>query len=275
MPFPLDLNLDDPHNEKNKKTKKQKNLLRSPPSPGGSSSKNNSRAGKFGSQDRRVTDTLLVANGVVFALQLLTRQRLTVMGAKINPAIRAGEWWRLLTPVLLHGNLLHLATNNFALNSLGPLTERLSGRKRFAAVYVAAGVAGSLASFAMSPAPAVGASGAIFGVGGALAVFFWRHRDYFGKASDQVLNELGRSLALNVGMGFVVANVDNWGESFFPPSIRSPRVFPPPQRIQKKTHPVFSLSLSPATFKKQKQFRPRRRPGRWRAHRPAPGPQDG
>ena len=197
------------------------------------------------------------------------------MGAKINPAIRAGEWWRLLTPVLLHGNLLHLATNNFALNSLGPLTERLSGRTRFAAVYVAAGVAGSLASFAMSPAPAVGASGAIFGVGGALAVFFWRHRDYFGKASDQVLNELGRSLALNVGMGFVVANVDNWGESFFPPSIRSPRVFPPPQRIQKKTHPLFSLSLSPATFKKQKQFRPRRRPGRWRAHRPAPGPQDG
>jgi len=188
----------------------------------------------------------------VFALQLLTRQRLTVMGAKINPAIRAGEWWRLLTPVLLHGNLLHLATNNFALNSLGPLTERLSGRTRFAAVYVAAGVAGSLASFAMSPAPAVGASGAIFGVGGALAVFFWRHRDYFGKASDQVLNELGRSLALNVGMGFVVANVDNWGESFFPPSIRSPRVFPPLREFKKKLTLCFlSLSL-PRDFQKTK-----------------------
>ena len=117
--------------------------------------------------------------------------------------------------MMLHGNLLHLATNNFALNSLGPLTERLSGHGRFAAVYAAAGVAGSLASFAFSPAPAVGASGAIFGVGGALAVFFWRHRDYFGKASDQVLAQLGQSLALNVGMGFVVANVDNWGEFFF------------------------------------------------------------
>lgn len=80
-------------------------------------------------------------------------------------------------------------------------------------MYVAAGVAGSLASFAFSPAPAVGASGAIFGVGGALAVFFYRHRDYFGKASDQVLAQLGQSLALNVGMGFIVSNVDNWGES--------------------------------------------------------------
>lgn len=146
-------------------------------------------------------------------MQALSRQRLTVWGAKINPAIRAGEWWRLLTPVLLHGNLLHLATNNFALNSLGPLTERLSGHRRFVAVYVAAGVAGSLASFAFSPAPAVGASGAIFGVGGALAVFFYRHRDYFGKASDQVLAQLGQSLALNVGLGFIVSNVDNWGES--------------------------------------------------------------
>ena len=183
-----------------------------PPSPDGSNSNNKSRTGKFGSPERRVTDALLVANGLVFLLQVLTRQRLTVWGAKINPAIRAGEWWRLVTPMLLHGNLLHLATNNFALNSLGPLTEQLSGHKRFAAVYVAAGVAGSLASFAFSPAPAVGASGAIFGVGGALAVFFWRHRDYFGKASDQVLAQLGQSLALNVGMGFIVANVDNWGE---------------------------------------------------------------
>ena len=207
-------------NTHTKKTKK--NLFSRAPSPPPSSSpgnnKNNnasSRTGKFGSPERRVTDALLVANGLVFLLQVLTRQRLTVWGAKINPAIRAGEWWRLLTPVMLHGNLLHLATNNFALNSLGPLTERLSGHGRFAAVYAAAGVAGSLASFAFSPAPAVGASGAIFGVGGALAVFFWRHRDYFGKASDQVLAQLGQSLALNVGMGFVVANVDNWGEFFF------------------------------------------------------------
>lgn len=183
-----------------------------PPPPEGSSK--NSRTGKFGSPERRVTDSLLVANGLVFLLQMLTRQRLTVWGAKINPAIKAGEWWRLLTPVLLHGNLLHLATNNFALNNLGPLTEQLSGHGRFVAVYVAAGVAGSLASFAFSPAPAVGASGAIFGVGGALAVFFYRHRNYFGKASDQILRQLGQSLALNVGMGFIVSNVDNWGEFF-------------------------------------------------------------
>ena len=61
-------------------------------------------------------------------------------------AIAAGELWRLLTPALLHGNALHLATNNYALNSLGPLIERVSGRPRFLAVYTLAAVAGTAAA---------------------------------------------------------------------------------------------------------------------------------
>ena len=116
---------------------------------------------------------------------------------------------------MLHADVLHLAANTLSLNNLGPLAERLSGRRRFAAVYAAAGVASSLASFAFNPAPAVGASGAIFGVGGALAVFFWRHRKYYGKASDQVLAQLGQNLALNVWYGSAVAKVDNWGKDVF------------------------------------------------------------
>lgn len=108
---------------------------------------------------------------------------------------------------------MHLATNNYALSNLGPLVERLSGTKRFAVVYVASAVAGTLASYAATPVASVGASGAIFGLGGALAVFFWRHRDYFGKASDAVLAQLGQSLAVNVVMGLVVSNVDNWGHA--------------------------------------------------------------
>lgn len=56
-------------------------------------------------------------------------------------------------------------------------------------------------------------SGAIFGIGGALAVFFYRHRTYFGPTSDAVLKALGQSLAINTAMGFAVANVDNWGHA--------------------------------------------------------------
>lgn len=179
-----------------------------PPAPQGSP-----RAGQFGSPDRRVTDTLLFANCLAFLAQAASGQRVTVWGAKINAAIAAGELWRLATPALLHGNLVHLATNQFALNSLGPLIERLSGRKRFIAIYTAAAVAGTAASYAFTVAPSVGASGAIFGLGGALAVFFVRHRSYFGKASDAVLASLGQSLAINVVMGLVTANVDNWGHA--------------------------------------------------------------
>lgn len=77
-----------------------------------------------------------------------------------NQLIRAGQWWRLITPVVLHANLMHLVTNNYSLNSLGPAVEMLSGRPRFLTVYAASAVAGSAASFAFSPAASVGASGA-------------------------------------------------------------------------------------------------------------------
>lgn len=76
-----------------------------------------------------------------------------------NGAIRAGQWWRLLTPTLLHGSPVHLLINNYSLNVIGPLTERLSGRARFAAIYATSGVAAVVGSFIMSPQMAVGASG--------------------------------------------------------------------------------------------------------------------
>ena len=95
---------------------------------------------------------------------------------------------------------------------MGPIVERLSGHSRFAAVYTLSAITGTLASYAFTTAPSVGASGAIFGVGGALAVFFYRHKGYFGSTSDAVLKALGQSLAINVVMGFVVSNVDNWQE---------------------------------------------------------------
>ena len=76
-----------------------------------------------------------------------------------NGAIRAGQWWRLLTPTLLHGSLGHLLMNSYSLSVVGPLTERLSGRARFAAVYATSGIAGSIGSFVMLPQMSYGASG--------------------------------------------------------------------------------------------------------------------
>lgn len=73
-----------------------------------------------------------------------------------------GEWWRFLSPALLHGSVLHLLVNNFSLNSIGPPLERLTGHKRFLAVYIAAGVTGNALSYSMSTANSLGASGEFY-----------------------------------------------------------------------------------------------------------------
>lgn len=165
---------------------------------------------EFGAPQRRVTDSLLVFNAIMFAAQLLTKQGLTVWGAKHNASIANGELWRLITPTFLHGNIVHLVLNSAALNNLGPLVETVSGRSRFLTVYTVAAVAGVTASYLGSPHPSLGSSGAIFGIGGALAVFCYRHKEFFGSGGDAVLKSLGQNLAMNVVYGLVATNIDNW-----------------------------------------------------------------
>src|SRR6185369_12703666 len=72
-------------------------------------------------------------------------------GAKYGPAIDAGEYWRLFAPIFLHGSAVHLAVNSYALYILGPTCERIFGWLRFAAIYLLAGLAGSVASYAFNP----------------------------------------------------------------------------------------------------------------------------
>jgi membrane associated rhomboid family serine protease len=91
----------------------------------------------------------------------------------------AGEWWRLLTSSFVHGNLLHLAMNMFALWQAGQLVERIFGSARFAGLYLLAGIGGSLGSLgwgllSQHPVNSVGASGAIFGIIGGLLAFIGR-----------------------------------------------------------------------------------------------------
>lgn len=173
-------------------------------------SRSRSEGGPF-SPDRRVTDVMIGVNVLMFLAQMATNQAITAAGVKYNPAIASGQWWRLITPAFLHGNLMHLFVNCYSLANLGPLTERLSGSSRFATVYLLAAVASTSLSYVMSPAPSLGASGAVFGVGGALAMFFYRHKDELGRSSDTVLRQLGQSLMMNLMYGLFSSNIDNWG----------------------------------------------------------------
>ncbi|HWO77636.1 MAG TPA: rhomboid family intramembrane serine protease [Bacillus sp. (in: firmicutes)] len=129
-------------------------------------------------------------------------------GAKFNPLILAGEWYRLITPIFIHIGVLHLLMNTMALYYLGTLVERIFGSVRFFFIYMIAGIIGSIASFAFSPNLSAGASGAIFGCFGALL--------YFGMFQPKLfLRTLGYNIfiviALNLALGFAIPGIDNAG----------------------------------------------------------------
>ncbi len=93
---------------------------------------------------------------------LLGTDILLLYGAKINELISQGQFWRLLTPMLLHGSMLHIVFNMYALYVIGPGLEVHYGHLRFLMLYLLAGFAGNVVSFTLTPSPP-GASTAIFG----------------------------------------------------------------------------------------------------------------
>jgi rhomboid protease GluP len=125
------------------------------------------------------------------------------LGAKDNEGIKQrGEYYRFLTSMFLHGGLLHIGFNAWALYALGPESERIYGTARFLAIYFIAGLAGGVASYALSPNPSVGASGAIFGLIGALAVFYYLSRELLGSAARQQFGSLITVIMINLFIGF-------------------------------------------------------------------------
>ena len=97
-------------------------------------------------------------------------------GALSRPAVLGGQWWRLVSAMFLHGGVEHLVGNAIALLVLGMMCEHAFGRAQFLFLFVTSGVVGSVLSTLLSPGPSVGASGAIFGLQGAVIVLFRRHR---------------------------------------------------------------------------------------------------
>ncbi|MBP3951241.1 rhomboid family protein [Bacillus suaedae] len=127
-------------------------------------------------------------------------------GAKYNPLIIEGEWWRFFTSMFLHIGFVHLAMNSLALIYLGGAVERMYGTRRFLIIYLIAGLIGSIASFAFNTKVSAGASGAIFGCFGALLYFGTIHPKLFFRTMGKNLFFV---LALNLIFGFSVQVVDN------------------------------------------------------------------
>jgi rhomboid protease GluP len=129
-------------------------------------------------------------------------------GAKFNPLIQAGEWWRFFTPIFLHVGFLHLLMNTFALYYLGMTVERLYGSWRFFFIYLIAGFFGTLGSFLFTTSLSAGASGAIFGLFGALLYFGTVYRHLFFQTIGT--NIIGL-IIINLLFGMIVPGIDNAG----------------------------------------------------------------
>jgi rhomboid protease GluP len=133
------------------------------------------------------------------------REVLYPLGAKWSAAIFAGEWWRLVNPIFLHGSVWHIGMNMLALASLGPLVEYLVGTKRFLVVYLLTGIASFAASAVLSPRSlSIGASGAIFGLIGFGIGYSLRA----GRGMRAVRDDLMRSAVWGVIM-FLIPGIDH------------------------------------------------------------------
>lgn len=158
---------------------------------------------------------LIALTAFVFLLQLATSQFYGIdvvmaLGAKVNEAIAAGQVWRLITPIFIHAGVVHLLVNMYSLYALGPAVESFFGSPRMLVLFLLSGVAGVILSLALSPYASVGASGAIFGLLGALGAFLFLHRSTLGRWGSVQLRQIIFVAVLNLALG-LTPGIDNWG----------------------------------------------------------------
>jgi len=163
------------------------------------------------------TIILLVLNALIFLLMELAGgsknpEVLLSFGASYGPYFHRGEYWRAVMPMFLHIGIWHLLINGYALFLLGRILERVHGYGRFALIYVGSGIGSSLLSMTMSANVAAGASGAIFGIAGAMVATAFLHRE---SVSPRWARAFGTGIIpfiiLNLILGYSIRGIDNWG----------------------------------------------------------------
>jgi len=137
---------------------------------------------------------------------------LFLLGGKINPLIEQGQFWRLITPVFLHGSIGHILLNMYALFILGRVLESVYGHSRFLLLYFLSAITGNVFSFLMTANASLGASTAIFGLIGAEAIFVIQNKRFYGNRYSSTLANIGFIIALNLAIGFMPGiSIDYWG----------------------------------------------------------------
>lgn len=157
---------------------------------------------------------LIGALGAIFAWQLssgalASEESVIAAGALVRDRVLQGEWWRVLSATVLHGNVEHLVGNAMSLYILGMASEHAYGTRSMLIIYLASGIAGSLLSVAASPGPSVGASGAIFGLMGAVMVLFWKYHHELLVRDKRIGIVIAVWALLTVVAGLMTPMIDN------------------------------------------------------------------
>jgi rhomboid protease GluP len=135
---------------------------------------------------------------------------LLLIGSKISSLIIDGQYWRLITPVLLHASIYHIGFNMYALFVIGPQLEAFYGRLRFLMLYILGALGGNILSFWLTTGLSVGASTAIFALVAAQGVFVYQNRALFGERARGMLQNTLFIVVVNLGLG-LTGGIDNWG----------------------------------------------------------------
>lgn len=151
-----------------------------------------------------VTYVLIALCTLVYILQILFPS-LTTLGAVNGSLVRSGQVYRLVTGMFMHGSIWHLLCNMYSLYVIGCATENYFGKKKFLLIYFVSGIIGSMFSCIFNTGWSLGASGAIFGLMGALCYFGYYYRLYMGKA---LYSEIIPVIVLNLALSLVVSNID-------------------------------------------------------------------
>lgn len=140
-------------------------------------------------------------------IQNIDSYTLVQLGAKVNVLINNGQPWRLITCAFLHGGLAHIAFNMYALKIIGSEVEYVYGKVKYIVIYLISALGGSIFSYLFnSDSISVGASGAIFGLLGAMIIFGIKHKNKVGK--EYIINLL-KVLLINIFIGVTLSNIDN------------------------------------------------------------------
>jgi rhomboid protease GluP len=149
---------------------------------------------------------MISSNGIVCGSGDLICQ----IGVKDNRAIADGQIWRFILPIFIHVDFAHILVNMYSLHVVGPSVEIFYGKERTTIVYLLSGISGVAFSLAFNPNPSAGASGAIFGMVAALALFLYRHRELFGSTAKDLLTRIAMVVLFNLALGLLPL-IDNWG----------------------------------------------------------------